>query len=132
MAKQYLYVLSNPKHEGLLKIGGTDKHPTIRADQLSRQTAAIGSFQVVWYIVVPDWRIAEQMAFYLLKGYFEQKEYFKVDLVTVISIIQPKIAQFFDLNLPEIFEDKSLTALELKKKSLKVLAIALSKENEKK
>jgi len=37
IGKQYVYILSNTVTPEILKIGKTNKHPEIRADQLSNQ-----------------------------------------------------------------------------------------------
>ncbi len=115
MEKQYLYILSNPRYENLFKIGGTNKNPAIRADQLSRQTGTIGKFQVEWSIVVPDWRVAEQMAHYLLREQAEEKEYFKLDMLQSTEMLMAKLTQFFELTTTEIYASESL------KKEVKII-----------
>lgn len=111
MEKQYLYILSNPRHEGLFKVGGTSKNPAIRADQLSRQTGVIGKFQVEWSIVVPDWVLAEKMAHYLLRSQAEEKEYFKLNLLQTTEILTEKLRQFFELSAVEVYASEKVQKL---------------------
>ena len=106
MEKQYLYILSNDKHPGLLKIGGTSKDPAVRADRLTHQTAAIGKFVVEWYMVVPDWRLAEKMAHFLLKNYHDYKEFHKLSSIDAVNQIQDKISSFFGSYKPYIFKSE--------------------------
>jgi hypothetical protein len=54
MDKKYVYLFTNEKNPGLVKIGKTDSHPEVRAQQLTRQTGVIGKYEVYWFKEVPD------------------------------------------------------------------------------
>lgn len=111
MEKQCLYILSNPRHDGLYKVGGTSKNPAIRANQLSRQTGVIGKFRVEWSIVVPDWVVTEKMARYLLREQAEEKEYFKLNLLQTTEILTAKLTQFFELGTVEVYGSERVQKL---------------------
>ena len=50
MEKLYIYIFTNPEKPELVKVGRTNKHPEIRANELSRQTGTIGKFVVEWHL----------------------------------------------------------------------------------
>lgn len=108
MSKEYIYIFTNSKREGFIKVGKTKNNPNVRADQLSRQTASIGVFEVVWYMEVPDSSVAEKMTHYLLKDYHEEKEYFRINPIEAIDFINDKILAFFELEESAITKDTEL------------------------
>ena len=95
--KQYLYILSNSERPELIKIGRTDKHPVLRAEQLSRQTGVLGQYVAEWYIEVPDSVIAEKLAHYQMKEYHYQKEFFKTSVSVAIEKIEATLLPFFKI-----------------------------------
>ena len=44
----HLYILSNTVLSGIIKVGFTDKHPEVRANDLNRQTGTSGKYIVEW------------------------------------------------------------------------------------
>ena len=107
--KQYLYILRNSERPELIKIGRTDKHPVLRAEQLSRQTGVLGQYVAEWYIEVPDSVIAEKLAHYQMKEYHYQKEFFKTNISTAIEKIEATLLPFFKIEKNEINDEQSLT-----------------------
>lgn len=104
--KKYVYILSNSAHDGLLKIGKTDGSPHNRADQLSRQTGAIGHFVVEWSMEVPDNDVAEKILHYIFRDFHHSKEFFKVPLEQAIIDSTFELILFFNLYILKIFEEK--------------------------
>lgn len=56
----FVYVLSNPSMKGLFKIGSTDRHPSIRAAELSQMTGVPTPFVVQTFYEVTDRTKAER------------------------------------------------------------------------
>jgi T5orf172 domain len=102
MEKQYIYIFSNSKNTDLVKVGYTTKHPTARAESLSKQTGAIGTFNVEWYLEVPDGRVAEVIAHYKLKRYHTEKEYFNIEPFIAVIKLEDLLIEFFEINNTEI------------------------------
>jgi hypothetical protein len=46
MSEQYIYILSLSNQIDLIKVGQTSKNPFIRANELSKQTAATNEYTV--------------------------------------------------------------------------------------
>ncbi len=134
MEKQYIYIFSNSQYPEIVKVGKTNIHPEVRAKQLSSQTGSVGKWQVEWYIVVPDSEIAEKMAHSLLKEFREdpKKEFFKRTVFEASSIISKKLVEFFEIEKPEIWENKILKVEKLKLQILKAALKLQTKNLEKK
>jgi hypothetical protein len=79
----YLYIMEIDGCPGLLKIGMTKISPYLRAEQLSSQCAAIGEFNVRYYVGVPNVHIAENILHDTFHKFRKRKEYFMVDVVLV-------------------------------------------------
>ncbi len=60
MPAGFVYVLTNRSMQGLVKIGGTEKHPAIRAAELSDHAGVPAAFEVVFFAGVVDWELAER------------------------------------------------------------------------
>ncbi len=120
--KKYLYIFSNSERADLIKIGRTDKHPVLRAEQLSRQTGTLGKYTVEWSLEVPDSEMAEKLIHYKMKQYHYDKEFFKTDAKTAITIIEETLFPFF--NIKQNNEDDNLSE-EKAEKIINALKIAL-------
>lgn len=83
----YVYVLSNPGHRGLLKVGFTTKDVEKRVKEL--QTAGTPyDFKIVARFRVAEPRLVEQKAHKLLARQRANKEWFRVSLVEAQAAIQ--------------------------------------------
>jgi hypothetical protein len=94
----YVYIFSNSEYSGLLKIGKSKKNPVIRADQLTRNTGAIGSFKLEWYQEVPEMDIAETLLHFTFRQFHDQKEFFKIDSNKASKIAIVALDSFFALD----------------------------------
>jgi len=90
--KEYVYILSNKEYTGKVKVGRTNKHPEIRAEQLNKQTANIGIFIVEWYRSVEDSQFYEKLLHYLLRNFHYKKEYFFIEIPLAIQIADKAIS----------------------------------------
>jgi len=90
----YVYIMSNNRYNGLLKIGRSINEPIIRVKQLSSQTGAIGKFKVEWSKMVNDSKLYEKILHYFFKKYQDEGEYFKISLVKA-----KKLAEFVSNSL---------------------------------
>lgn len=82
---QFVYILSFSEKEHLCKIGKTKNHPEVRADQLSKHTASIGTFKLEWCAEVPDMGLFEK----LLHSIFEE---FRIDPKKEFFNFSPEMA----------------------------------------
>ena len=89
MTTQYVYCLSNPSFETLLKIGWTRDYPTRRLKELSR-TSVPTPFKLEFYIETPNGNELETKIHTLLKSYrkYKDKEFFEITLETLISNLE--------------------------------------------
>ncbi len=132
--KGYVYIFSNSAYSGLLKIGKSKKNPVIRTDQLTRNTGAIGSFKLEWYMEVPEMDIAETFLHFIFRQFHDQKEFFKIDSFKAKKIAIVALDSFFTLDNKLQLEMK--TSVKIKEsevsktemKELSKLAIELEKE----
>ena len=81
VSKQYVYIFSNNEHEKI-KIGKTNKHPQVRAEQLSKQTGSIGRFTCELFKEVKNSEYIEKTLHYFLREFHYEKEYYLLDLMT--------------------------------------------------
>ena len=108
MEKQYIYIFTNPEKPELVKVGRTNKHPEIRANELSRQTGTIGKFVVEWHLEVTDSEIAEKVAHFKLKKNHHSKEYFSISAYDAHLILEQFIIPLFEIENPVIFYSEAL------------------------
>ncbi|WP_108868583.1 GIY-YIG nuclease family protein [Aquimarina aquimarini] len=126
MKKGYVYILSNPEYNGLLKIGKTEQSmPEKRAKQLSKPTGIIGEFVVEWHIILPDCHIAEKMLHSKLSDYRFQgnREFYSIDLFLAIDIAIKIFKPFFyEIDDFEVYNRHTSNSLELDRviKQLKI------------
>jgi len=73
---------------GLIKIGMTTKVPEERAKELSDATSTPTPFIVEYYAIFDDMQKAEKLAHNKLYQYHHGKEFFKIDVVIAIQIIE--------------------------------------------
>lgn len=85
--KGYLYILTNQSMEGLLKIGKTKNDPNKRAKQLST-TGVPQPFNVQYYALFDDMDEAEKIVHQELSKYNAGKEFFHIDILHAIEIIE--------------------------------------------
>jgi hypothetical protein len=94
MNEGFLYVLSNPQMPGLLKIGQSERHPAIRAQELSDHTGVPSTFRVVFYFDVMDRVVAEQRVHQALaeRRVDPAREFFRVTESEAHSIVIAAVA----------------------------------------
>ncbi len=117
MEKQYVYIFSISDKPDLIKVGRTSKNPHIRANDLSRNTAATGKFSVEWFMEVPDAELAEKVAHFKLKEYHSNKEYFSTKPFPAYHILEKFLIPLFELEQPKIEYSESIKD-EIKKDNL--------------
>ena len=122
--KQYLYVLSNTERPELIKIGRTDRHPVLRAEQLSKQTGVLGTYVAEWFLEVPDSVMAEKLVHYKMKEYHYDKEFFKTSSEEAIKIIEQTLFPFFQITGTSERDEKQIEVV------IKALSILLDTEDE--
>jgi len=88
MAKGFIYILSNPAMEGLLKIGFSTKVSTERAKELS-STGVPEPFKVSYYCLVENAKSTEKEVHEKLSDfrYSENREFFSIELGFAIRAI---------------------------------------------
>ena len=109
MEKQYIYIFSISDKPELIKVGRTNKHPEIRANELSRQTSAVGKFVVEWHLEVTDSEIAEKVAHFKLKEFHYAKEFFSINAYDAHLILEQFIIPLFEIESPMIYYSKALS-----------------------
>ena len=130
MEKQYIYIFTNPEKPELIKVGRTNKHPEIRANELSRQTAAIGKFVVEWHLEVSDSEIAEKVAHFKLKEFHHSKEYFSISAYDAHLVLEQFIIPLFEIESPIIFYSQTLSRKNKITKATKSLSLYNSNETQ--
>ncbi len=94
--KGFVYILSNEEYEERIKIGKSKKNPIIRADQLTRNTGAIGTFKLEWAKEVPSMDIAETFLHFTFRKFHNQKEFFIIDIEKAKAIAETALNTFFE------------------------------------
>jgi hypothetical protein len=114
----YVYILSNKEYPNRYKIGKTKDNPIIRARTLSKQTAALGEFNVEWSKIVPDMNIAELILHYKFAEFHVEKEFFMFSLDEAKNKSEEIISDFFRveyklerINLAKILAIKKLNEI---------------------
>jgi hypothetical protein len=90
MSQGYVYILTHPRMEGLVKIGYTTKTPEERCKEISSPTGVPGKFQVTYSVHVTDCeeverRIHEQLSDY---RYVKNKEFFEIGVTKSIDSLE--------------------------------------------
>jgi hypothetical protein len=122
MSKGYIYIMSDSEHEDKIKIGKTEKHPEIRAEQMSKQTASIGDFKLQWFEEVSDCHFMESYLHFIFKEFHYKKEFFKIDLGLAIEIANESTLYFKELE--NKLKDLFLGKVEFIEKRIKALEIS--------
>jgi len=94
----FVYIFSNTEYVGLIKIGKSKSNPVIRADQLSKNTGAIGTFVLEWSKEVPAMDIAEIFLHFIFRNFHYQKEFFKIGVQDAKSIAATTLDSFFAID----------------------------------
>lgn len=95
----FLYVMSNEHIPGLLKIGQSERHPRVRAAELSSHSGVPAEFIVEYWIEVIDRRAAESAVHQAIasKRVSSSREFFRVAVVDAVAAVAlhaaPWIAQ---------------------------------------
>ncbi|MDP2722426.1 MAG: GIY-YIG nuclease family protein [Bacteroidales bacterium] len=97
--KGYVYIISNTEYIGLLKIGKSKRNPVIRADQLTRNTGAIGIFKLEWFKEVLSMDIAESYLHFTFRKFHNQKEFFSIDIEKAKLIADSALSTLFELDI---------------------------------
>lgn len=89
--KGYVYILINPSHEGLVKVGKTTKDPNERAKELSASTGVPTPFVVVYKRMFKNCHLAEKIAHEILteRGcrVNDSREFFSINIAEAIDVI---------------------------------------------
>ena len=82
---------------GIIKVGQTQRHPFLRAAELSKASGVPVPFEVLFYVEVSDRFQAEQIIHSALEQYriLPDKEFFKISENDVKAIIYGHIAHLF-------------------------------------
>lgn len=107
--------------DGRIKLGRTDSHPEIRAVQLSRQTAATGSFKVEWFKEVENSELMENNLKDIFKNFNYNKEFYNINLELAKEIAEDFCQKFISIknDIIEQYKEK----IEHNNKRIKALAI---------
>ena len=92
----FVYVLSNSEIRWMVKIGCTDRHPSIRATELSHHTGIPAPFVVEAFFDVTKRRAAEARVHQELAGFRvrEGREFFRVGCPRAVGLVAASLVQF--------------------------------------
>jgi hypothetical protein len=119
----FIYIMSNPAHSGLLKIGQTSKDPLIRRKDLS-STGVLDEFVIEYQALVSDYQRQEKYIHQRLSKvrHSSKKEFFSVSTPEAINIIREQCGD--KIKYEEVIH---ITPEELKKASSRKTLIGLLK-----
>ena len=85
----FIYIMSNPAHPGLLKIGQTSKDPLVRRKELST-TGVPEEFAIEYQALVSDYRRQEKYIHQKLSKvrHSDRKEFFSISVPEAINTIR--------------------------------------------
>jgi len=85
----FIYIMSNPGHPGLLKIGQTSKDPNVRRRELN-STGVPEDFVLEYRVLADDYQRLEKEIHQRLKKYRlrTDKEFFEISVEEAISILR--------------------------------------------
>ncbi len=95
--KGYVYMATNPAYKEKVKIGQTQKHPSLRVKELSKSTEVLDDFKCEWYIKVRNCKLAGT----LLHDYFHvnrvrhNREFFQITLEKAVLESEEILYDFF-------------------------------------
>ena len=109
----FIYIMSNPAHSGLLKIGQTSKDPLVRRKDLS-STGVPEEFVIEYQALTSDYRRQEKLIHQKLNKvrHSSKKEFFSVSVPEAINTIREQLGE--KIKYEEVFHT---TPEELKKAS---------------
>ena len=116
----FIYIMSNPAHSGLLKIGQTSKDPLVRRKDLS-STGVPEEFVIEYQALTSDYRRQEKLIHQKLNKvrHSSKKEFFSITVPEAINVISEQLGD--KIKYEEVFH---VTPEELssasKRKSLKI------------
>ena len=121
--------MTSSDSDELIKIGRSSKHPAIRAEQLTNQTSTIGEFHLEWYKEVNNSKFLETYLHYILKDFHYKKEYYLIDTLLAIEIIENSLDSLLliEKNNLKTFKSK-MVAYTKRLKALEIL-LKIEKDN---
>ncbi len=94
----YVYIATNPLQPDTPKIGYTEKHPSKRAEQLSKNTGVLEDYTNQWYVKVRNCKLAEALLHDAFNDFRVRpdKEFFKIELESAILKSEEVLLSFFN------------------------------------
>lgn len=130
MKKGFVYIMSISDRQGIVKIGRTQKHPEVRAEQLSNQTASTGEFKLEWFEEISDEVFMESFLHYVFKEFNLKKEYYTIDIDLAIEIAKDSIVYFKEMEKKmKVYYFDKIEFIEKRKKALEI-SIKHNKKND--
>lgn len=77
---EYVYIFSNSENIETVKIGRTNLHPEVRANQLSKQTGSIGEYECKWFVESKNSYLLEKYLHFIFMPFHHNKEFFKMNI----------------------------------------------------
>jgi len=98
----FVYIFINQSMPGLLKIGQTERHPAIRAAELSNHTGVPTPYQLEFFTEVSDRFAAERCVHKALSDHRVKtdREFFKVSLESARKTVCDEVRAFLPLKSP--------------------------------
>lgn len=98
----FIYILSNPSMPDFKKIGRTERHPEIRAAELSKHTGIPTKFDVIFYVEVSDMFAAETKLHAALSQFrfHNDREFFNAPLLKILNAIKENIYNLIPYGSP--------------------------------
>lgn len=98
----FVYILTNIRMPGLLKVGQTERHPAIRAAELSAHTGVPAPFEVAFYVEVCDRLSAEHLIHSALadRRVGEDREFFEVPFGIAVRVVCSAIFHYVPSTSP--------------------------------
>ena len=122
---EYVYILSNPRMRGLIKVGKTTKLPTQRMDEL-HSTGVPAPFELECAFEVDDCSAREKAAHAALAKYrVERREFFEIGVESALQKILPVLGNY------TIFRVKNHYAIEELARKVKQQEVATQRRTEK-
>ena len=116
----FIYIMSNPAHSGLLKIGQTSKDPLVRRKDLS-STGVPEEFVIEYQALTSDYRRQEKLVHQKLNKvrHSSKKEFFSVSVPEAINTVRGQLGD--KIKYEEVFHT---TPEDLKKASSRKTTMA--------
>jgi len=85
----FVYIMTNPSMPGLIKVGMTNRNPLLRAKDNDLNSTGIPTpFQTQYFAFFAEMAKAEKKAHRKLYDYHYGKEFFKIDVISAVQIIE--------------------------------------------